>query len=62
MGWVGELGTEKDPNTYGKARKALAALASPADEPTLKPGRTRPIHGRRVKIDAVTPITQLLSH
>lgn len=40
QGWIGELGTTKDETAYGKARKALAALASPADEPTLKSGRT----------------------
>lgn len=38
--WVGELGQPKSPDTYGKARKALAALASPEDEPKLKSGRT----------------------
>lgn len=40
QGWIGELGVPKDENAYGKARKALAALASPADESTLKSGRT----------------------
>lgn len=40
QGWIGELGTTKDPAAYGKARKALAALESPADEPGLKSGRT----------------------
>jgi phthalate 4,5-cis-dihydrodiol dehydrogenase len=40
QGWVDELGTPKDETTYGKARKALASLASPADEPALKSGRT----------------------
>lgn len=37
---IGELGAPKDPKSYGKARKALAALASPAEEPALKSGRT----------------------
>lgn len=39
-GWIGELGTAKDPEAYGGARRALAALASPEDEPALKSGRT----------------------
>jgi phthalate 4,5-cis-dihydrodiol dehydrogenase len=34
------LGQPKNPAAYGKARKALAALARPEDEPTLKSGRT----------------------
>lgn len=38
--WVGELGAPKDPAGYGKARRALASLASPEDEPKLKSGRT----------------------
>lgn len=38
--WIGELGTSKDPASHGKSRKALAALASPQDEPKLKSGRT----------------------
>lgn len=38
--WIGELGTPKDPASHGKSRKALAALASPQDEPNLKSGRT----------------------
>ena len=40
QGWIGELGAPKDPAIYGKARKALAALDSPEDEPALKSGRT----------------------
>ncbi len=40
QGWTGELGHPKDPDAYGKARKALAALATPQDEPALKSGRT----------------------
>lgn len=38
--WIGELGSPKKPETYGKSRKALASLASQADEPKLKSGRT----------------------
>lgn len=37
---ITELGTEKDEAAYGKSRRALAALASPADEWRLKSGRT----------------------
>lgn len=38
--WIGELGAPKDQANYGKARRALAALTSPDDEPKLKSGRT----------------------
>ncbi len=38
--WIGELGHPKSPESYGKARKALAALTSPDEEPALKSGRT----------------------
>ena len=40
QGWVGELGHPKDPQAYGKARRALAAVASPAEEAALKGART----------------------
>lgn len=40
QGWIGELGHEKDPESYGKARQALAGLKKPEDEPALKSGRT----------------------
>lgn len=40
QGWVGELGMAKDPESYGKARKALSKLQTPKDEPKLKSGRT----------------------
>ncbi len=37
---ISELGLEKVPATYGRSRKALSRLTSPADEPKLKSGRT----------------------
>lgn len=40
MGWVGELGHEKDPDDYGRARRALAAAATPEAEAALKRIRT----------------------
>ena len=40
QGWISELGMPKDRTAYGKARRALASLASPKDEPALKSGRT----------------------
>ena len=40
MGWVGELGREKDPADYGGARRALAAAATSKDESALKRTRT----------------------
>ncbi|MDU8945721.1 Gfo/Idh/MocA family protein [Ovoidimarina sediminis] len=40
QGWIGELGMRKDEGAYGKARRALASLATPADEPALKSDRT----------------------
>ena len=40
MGWVGELGHEKDPDDYGRARRALAAAPTPEAESALKRTRT----------------------
>lgn len=37
---IGELGAPKGGDAYGRARKALAALDDPAEEPKLKSGRT----------------------
>lgn len=39
-GWVGELGRDKNPDSYGAARKALAAGLSPEQESALKSTRT----------------------
>lgn len=39
-GWVGELGRDKNPDSYGAARKALAAGLSPEQESALKTTRT----------------------
>lgn len=38
MGWIGELGQEKDPQRHGAARRALASVA-PADEAAAKAAR-----------------------
>ncbi|MCY0096914.1 Gfo/Idh/MocA family oxidoreductase [Hoeflea ulvae] len=40
MGWTGELGAEKDPQTYGDARRKLAAARSADEEIRLKSART----------------------
>ena len=40
MGWVGELGHEKNPDDYGLARRALAAAVTPEEESALKRART----------------------
>ncbi len=40
MGWVGELGHDKDPEQYGMARKALDTALSPKAEAALKQTRT----------------------
>jgi len=39
-GWIGELGQPKSPDSYGKARRALKAAASPEQEVALKRTRT----------------------
>lgn len=39
MGWIGELGQQRDPESYGAARRALAAVASPEEEAALKNSR-----------------------
>lgn len=40
MGWVGELGHDKDPGNYGAARKSLDTVQSPEAEVALKQTRT----------------------
>lgn len=40
MGWTGELGNEKDPKTYGDARRKLRAVSSEQEEIKLKSART----------------------
>lgn len=40
MGWTGELGHEKDPDDYGRARRALAVAPTPEAEAALKRRRT----------------------
>lgn len=40
MGWTGELGNEKDPTTYGGARRKLAGVSTPEEEIRLKTART----------------------
>lgn len=40
MGWTGELGNMKDPEAYGEARHALAAISSAEEESQLKLART----------------------
>lgn len=40
MDGIGELGAEKDPADYGKARRALAAVETPEAEAALKAART----------------------
>lgn len=39
-GWVGEMGQPKDPQSYGEARRALAAVAGPEQEEHLKTDRS----------------------
>lgn len=40
MGWTGELGNEKDPKTYGDARRKLKSVSSAQEETRLKSART----------------------
>ena len=40
MSWTGELGHEKDPDDYGRARRALAGAPTPDAESALKRART----------------------
>jgi phthalate 4,5-cis-dihydrodiol dehydrogenase len=35
-GWIGEMGTNKDPNSYGSARKALNKIKTPEAEAAFK--------------------------
>ncbi|CAN7571068.1 Gfo/Idh/MocA family oxidoreductase [Bosea sp. LjRoot9] len=36
LGWFGELGQKRDPESYGAARRGLAGVATPEEEATLK--------------------------
>jgi phthalate 4,5-cis-dihydrodiol dehydrogenase len=36
LGWFGELGQRRDPESYGAARRGLAGVATPEEEATLK--------------------------
>ncbi|MDB5362819.1 MAG: 4,5-dihydroxyphthalate dehydrogenase [Rhodospirillales bacterium] len=49
VGWVGELGQERDPARYGTARAALARIRSAAEEAALKETRT---YGAPASLDA----------
>ncbi|MBA92753.1 MAG: 4,5-dihydroxyphthalate dehydrogenase [Phyllobacteriaceae bacterium] len=40
MNWTGELGSEKNPQAYGDARRKLATVSSPEEEVRLKSART----------------------
>ncbi len=40
MNWTGELGSEKNPQAYGAARRRLATVSSPEEEVRLKSART----------------------
>lgn len=39
LGWIGELGQRRDPESYGAARRALALLATPGEEAAFKTTR-----------------------
>ena len=52
-GWIGELGQPKSPDSYGKARRALQAVASPEEEAALK--RTRTYGGSDRAPEAAVP-------
>jgi phthalate 4,5-cis-dihydrodiol dehydrogenase len=39
-GWIGEMGSAKDPESYGGARRRLLTLESPAEEARLKAAAT----------------------
>jgi phthalate 4,5-cis-dihydrodiol dehydrogenase len=36
LGWIGELGQQRDPESYGEARRRLSGVRSPAAEASLK--------------------------
>lgn len=40
LGWIGELGQRRDPESYGAARRGLAGVATPEQEAALKNART----------------------
>jgi len=40
LGWIGELGQRRDPESYGAARRGLAQVSTPEEEAALKNTRT----------------------
>lgn len=40
FGWLGELGQQRDPDSYGTARRGLAKVSTPEEEAALKNTRT----------------------
>lgn len=54
-GWIGELGQERDPDSYGEARRRLRDVASPAEEAALKNRRAYGINVSVADMRAVPP-------
>jgi phthalate 4,5-cis-dihydrodiol dehydrogenase len=40
LGWIGEMGQRRDPESYGTARRGLAQVSTPEEEAALKNTRT----------------------
>lgn len=40
LGWIGEMGQRRDPESYGTARRGLAGVSTPEEEAALKNTRT----------------------
>src|SRR5437899_592316 len=56
-GWTGEMGSPKDPEDYGAARRRLRTLASPGEEARLKAAGTYggPAYKPALAASAATP-------
>ncbi len=48
LGWIGEMGQRRDPESYGAARRALARVSSPEEEAALKNARTYGVAGHAI--------------
>lgn len=57
LGWIGEMGQRRDPESYGTARRGLVGVSTPEEEAALKNTRT---YG--VAKSSVAPLSAALGH
>jgi phthalate 4,5-cis-dihydrodiol dehydrogenase len=58
LGWIGEMGQRRDPESYGSARRGLAQVSTPEEETALKNTRTYGV----AKSPVAAPVTAAHNH